>query len=207
MAGVINGAMSITSAGASAQQQFQYIGKLTGSDLSTLHAVQSNQNQITDMLPVVQGFSTSLQQTEQNIMANVSSAYLSRNEFGTYQQDQSASMNIMSGNIDFLLENNVTETDVDGKVSELSTSISKLIRLTTEGIEISIPNDSGRTLSLVLNNDDIAFKKDGAVRYHFNGDLLYTGDAYVELNNMFRVGGFAAVPRSNGNVSWLKVGE
>ena len=208
MAGVINGAMSITSAGASAQQQFQYIGKLTNSDLSTLHAVQSNQNQITDMLPVVQGFSTSLQQTEQNIMANVSSAYLSRNEFGTYQQDQSASMNIMSGNIDFLLENNVTQTDVDGKVSELSTSISKLIRLSADqAIEIGLLNDTGSSLSLKLDNDEIGFYKDGTRIAYWDGNMLFTGDAYIGLNNMFRIGGFAAVPRSSGNVSWLKVGE
>lgn len=220
MGGVINGAMSITSVGASSQQQFQYIGKLTDTDLSTLHAVNvvsaqsdDNYNRITDMEPIVSGFSSSLSQTEQNIMANVSSAYLKRgdgytgDDFSTFYEDNSATINMMSGNIDFLLENNVTETTVDGKIGDLSTSISKLIRMTTDGIEIGLLNDSGSSLSLRLDNDEIGFYKDGTRIAYWDGNMLFTGDAYVELNNMFRVGGFAAVPRSSGNVTWLKVGE
>lgn len=61
----------------------------------------------------------------------------------------------------------------------------------------------GNELELHISNDRISFMQDGAEVAYFSNRKLYVTDA--EIMHSLQIGGFAFVPRANGNVSWKKV--
>lgn len=61
----------------------------------------------------------------------------------------------------------------------------------------------GNELELQISNDRISFLQDGAEVAYFSNRKLYVTDA--EILHSLQIGGFAFVPRANGNVSWKKV--
>lgn len=64
-------------------------------------------------------------------------------------------------------------------------------------------NENGITLT--LENDLIVFKKNGVQFGWWDGVDFHTGNIVVEVNERAQFGNFAAIPRSNGALSWLKV--
>lgn len=61
----------------------------------------------------------------------------------------------------------------------------------------------GNELELQISTDRISFLQDGAEVAYFSNRKLYVTDA--EILHSLQIGGFAFVPRANGNVSWKKV--
>lgn len=61
-------------------------------------------------------------------------------------------------------------------------------------------------ITLTLENDLIVFKKNGVQFGWWDGVDFHTGNIVVEVNERAQFGNFAFVPRSNGSLSFLKVG-
>lgn len=68
-----------------------------------------------------------------------------------------------------------------------------------------ILGESGNELTLKIENDRIAFLDAGAEVAYFSNKQLYVTDAHF-LNSL-RLGKFAWIPRDNGNLSLVKVGD
>lgn len=62
-------------------------------------------------------------------------------------------------------------------------------------------------ISLVIENDMIAFKKNGETFGWWDGSDFHTGNIMVEVNERAQFGNFAFVPRSDGSLMFLKVGD
>ena len=82
--------------------------------------------------------------------------------------------------------------------------MSKYIRYSIDGIEIG---EEGNTLTLHLDNDMIEFRKNGTPIGWWDGYDFHTGNIMVEVNERAQFGNFAFVPRSDGSLMFLKVGE
>jgi hypothetical protein len=65
---------------------------------------------------------------------------------------------------------------------------------------------SDSAITLTLENDKIVFKKNGVQFGWWDGVDFHTGNIVVEVNERAQFGNFAFVPRSNGSLSFLKVG-
>lgn len=66
---------------------------------------------------------------------------------------------------------------------------------------------SENKLTLTIENDEIVFKKNGKPFGRWDGVDFHTGNIIVEVNERAQFGNFAFVPRSDGSLSFLKVGE
>jgi hypothetical protein len=63
------------------------------------------------------------------------------------------------------------------------------------------------TITLEIDNTKgIVFKKNGVSFGRWDGNNFYTGNIVVEVNERAQFGNFAFIPRSDGSLSFLKVG-
>ena len=62
-------------------------------------------------------------------------------------------------------------------------------------------------LELVLDDGLILFRKNGVSFGWWDGVDFHTGNIIVNVNERAQFGNFAFVPRSDGSLSFLKVGE
>ena len=63
------------------------------------------------------------------------------------------------------------------------------------------------TLTLTIENDMIVFKKNGEPRGWWDGVDFHTGNIVVNVNERAQFGNFAYIPRSDGSLMFLKVGD
>lgn len=162
-------------------------------------------NRLNTMEPLVESHSAQLNVMQDNIMSNVEAKYTRADEFNTYVDSQQSSLEQLSNSITAQFsESRELISSVNGALETYKDDISKYIRFSAEGIEIG---EEGNALTLKIDNDEIGFYKDGDQIACWDGSTLYTGNAWITLERQFRIGNFAAIPRSDGSVSWLKVGE
>lgn len=143
-----------------------------------------------------------IEQTGESIRMEVSETYTTNDRL---QEAISTSMTQLSDSFTFTfsqLKATVDENDADAR--EKFTEINKYIRF-VDGNIILGASDSGMTLT--LENDLIIFKKNGQQFGWWDGVDFHTGNIIVEVNERAQFGNFAFVPRSNGSLSFLKVGE
>jgi hypothetical protein len=86
----------------------------------------------------------------------------------------------------------------------MSTTISKYFTFNTNGLTIGSGTSA---LQLVLDNDQISFVNNGETIAYWDGDNLHTGNIYVDVSEAARFGNFQWVPRSDGSLMLLKVGD
>ena len=142
-----------------------------------------------------------IEQTERNIRLEVSQTYLTNDQVDekvstSMEQTEKA----FTFNFDTLKK---TVDDNDAETREQFNTINKYIRFDDGNI---ILGESGSALTLTLENDMIVFKKNGATFGWWDGVDFHTGNIVVEVNERAQFGNFAFVPRSNGSLSFLKVG-
>lgn len=147
-----------------------------------------------------QSFSTLLQQTSDLLKLEVSEAYATN---GDVEELISTTMTQLSDSFTFLfteLEKTVNTNDADARAQ--FTEISKYIRF--EGGDIVL-GETGNSILLRIENDRISFIDDGA-------EVAYISDKHLNiLDGTFvhslQIGRFGFIPRANGNLSLVKVGE
>jgi len=147
-----------------------------------------------------QTLSSLIQQTSDAIKLEVSESYATN---GEVEALVSSSMTQLSDSFNFLftnLEQVVNENDADARAQ--FTEISKYIRF--EGGNIVL-GESGSSIILRIENDRITFIDDGAeVAYISNKHLVILDGNFL---NSLQIGKFGFLPRTNGNLSLVKVGE
>ena len=81
---------------------------------------------------------------------------------------------------------------------------SKTIVENEHGISIT---DSNGVYEIQLDNvEGVTIRKNGEIRSQLVDDNFYTGNMVVEVNERAQLGNFAFIPRSDGSLSFLKVG-
>ena len=147
-----------------------------------------------------QSFSTLLQQTSDLLKLEVSESYATNGEL---EELIETSMTQLSDSFTYLfteLEKTVNENDAEAR--EQFTEISKYIRF--EGGDIVL-GEAGNSIILRIENDRIAFLDEGAeVAYFSNKHLVVLDGNFL---NSLQIGKFGLIPRGNGNLSLVKVGD
>lgn len=95
--------------------------------------------------------------------------------------------------------------NVDGDLQAKFTELYKYIKFSGETAVTIGSGDSAITLE-IDNETGIVFKKNGVQFGLWDGEDFYTGNIVVRLNERAQFGNFAFVPRSDGSLSFLKVG-
>lgn len=188
------------------------IASLTGSDVASAkktdgsiqritRAIRSDYNlNIEETLEAVRAELTSLiQQSSDSLKLEVTENYLTQDDL---REAISTTMTQLSNSFEFLFSELRSTVDAnDAEAREQITEIKKHIRFEEGNIVLG---EAGNTITLKLENDKIVFLDGGAEVASFTDQHLEVTDASF-LKSM-RIGSFAFIPRTNGNLSLVKLG-
>jgi hypothetical protein len=141
-----------------------------------------------------------IQQTSEAIQQEVLEQYVTNDEVTSAI---STSMKQLSDQFEFLFTELQTTVDAnDAEARAQFVEIEKYIRFVDGNI---ILGEEGNEITLRIENDRISFLDAGAeVAYFSNQHLTVVDGSFL---NSLRVGKFAFIPRENGNLSLVKVGD
>lgn len=150
---------------------------------------------------VEQNLLSSIQVESDNIKSVVSESYSLKDETEALISDVRLEVTQTkdSYDIEFIQFRQDLEAAVNGTDAEFE-EIRKYIRFPDGKILLG---EVGNELELQISNDRISFLQDGAEVAYFSNRKLYITDAQV-LHSL-QIGGFAFMPRANGNTSFKKV--
>lgn len=188
---------------------------LTGSDVAGDRKSQSDLQTVTHNLKAdymtnieqaiertEQALSSLITQTGESIKLEVSETYSTNDKL---QSAISTSMTQLANSFEFTFSSlKATVDSNDAEAREKFTELYSYIKFENGNIILGA-SDSGMTLT--LENDLIIFKKNGQQFGWWDGVDFHTGNIVVEVNERAQFGNFAFVPRSNGSLSFLKVGD
>lgn len=144
--------------------------------------------------------SSLIQQTSEALMFQVSEEFATQGEL---KEAITSTMTQLTDSFEFLFTEIRTKVDSnDADAREQFMQIKKYIRFEDGDI---ILGESGNEITLRIENDRISFIDDGAEVAYFSNKQLTVRDGSF-LNSM-RIGAFAFIPRDNGNLSLVKVGD
>lgn len=145
-----------------------------------------------------------IEQSTASIIASVEESYMSINAGEELRTSIETQLSILSDQI--LLQFTSTNeeiTNIDGDLQSKYNEIQSYIRFADGAITLGTDDSK---ITLVLENDRINFKKNGVVFGYWDGNDFHTGNIVVDVNERAQFGNFAYVPRSDGSLSFLKVG-
>jgi phage minor structural protein len=130
----------------------------------------------------------------------------SLSDLGDRITEQSAEFDVMSEQISMRFE--TIEQGAQGSDNGLQEQFNKLYKYIKFSGETGITIGSGDSaLTLELDNETgIVFKKNGVQFGLWDGENFHTGNIIIGVNERAQFGSFAFVPRSDGSLSFLKVG-
>lgn len=189
------------------------VATLTGTDVANSRqadevirrlnrAIRTDYNVNTDAIleEAKMEMSSLIQQTSEALQLEVAQQYATR---GEVESVISTTMTQLSESFEFLFTELKTTVDAnDIAAREQFTEIKKYIRFEDGNILLG---EAGNEITLRIANDRISFMDSGAEVAYLSDKRLTVRDGSF-LNSM-NIGSFAFIPRDNGNLSLVKVGE
>lgn len=157
------------------------------------------QNYVTEQVTTL---NSNIEQSASAIRMDVSETYTSKSELEQYKLDVSTSFT--QTNESFTFDFNTLEqfvTDLGGETSASFTEIRKFIQFLNGDI---ILGEVGNPLKLKIENDRIAFILNGVEVAFWSDSKFYITEAQILTS--IRIGNYAFIPRTNGNLSFKWVG-
>ena len=144
---------------------------------------------------------TEITNTEESIISTVAEQYYLKSE--AEQLTTKMSTQIIQTAEDLSIQFDKFNTDLEdltGKTDSKFEEIQKYIRFNDGKILLG---ESGNQLELVISNDRILFTQNKTPVAYFSNNKLYVIDG--EFTRSLRLGNFAYLPRTNGNLSFKKI--
>lgn len=148
--------------------------------------------------------STSLTRDTEQIIMSALEEYQKTEDAEKFRQTLEAELKVMADQISLNFEATSEQiTTVNGELQTVLEDLQKHFDFNVNGLTIRA--GSGE-MQLVLDNDVIRFIKNGEEFGWWDGVNFYTGNIVVNVEERAQFGNFAFIPRSNGSLSFLKVG-
>lgn len=142
-----------------------------------------------------------IQQTSESILLEVSQEYTTND-----QLEAAVSTKLTQLEDQFLFEFETLRATVNENDAEARAQLTEIYNyISFEDGSIKL-GGSDSPITLTLEKDIIVFKKNGQPFGWWDGVDFHTGNIVVEVNERAQFGDFAFVPRSNGSLSFLKIG-
>ena len=139
------------------------------------------------------------------IILTALNSYVETGDYETFKKTVLSQLSIMA---DQLTVSFNTTTQLINEVDEgTQTQFEKLYKYISFDGENGITIGSGEnSIKLSIDTDGIIFSKDGKVFGSWDGTDFHTGNIVIDLDERAQFGNFAFIPRSDGSLSFLKVG-
>lgn len=139
------------------------------------------------------------------IVLTAGADYVVKDDYSKYQETVESKFTQMEDGIKMDFSTSREQlNELNKALADTKTEWAKYIRFNEDGIEIG---DTDNILKLEIDNDMIRFTKNGVSTGWWDGNNFHTGNIVVEVNERAQFGNFAFVPRSDGSLSFLKVGD
>ena len=146
-----------------------------------------------------------IRQSMESVLASVSETYISKDADEEYKTTLATELELLKDEI--LMKFTTTTEQILSVDGELQTKFEELYNyISFAGGAIKL-GASDSLITLTIENDLIKFCYNGVVLGSWDGVNFYTGNVVIRLNERFQIGNFAYMPRSDGSVMLLKVGE
>lgn len=161
--------------------------------------VEGAENETADVWAEMVKQSVELKNTSEKLATIVTEEYVKSSEYETYKSEVSSEFEQTKDMISVKFETTVENAEF----------LKKLYKYIQLGGDTAITIGSGNnTITLELDNEKgIIFKKNGIPFGEWDGENFYTGNIVVEVLKRAQFGDFAFVPRTDGSLALLKVGE
>lgn len=149
---------------------------------------------------------TSVVNTCEQIILSALESYVETSNYEEFKEVVESQLQVMSDEIAMNFTTTIEQiTNVDGDLQSKFTELYKYIRFSGETAITIGSGDSSITLE-IDNETGIVFKRNEIPFGRWDGENFYTGNIVIEVNERAQFGNFAFVPRSDGSLSFLKVG-
>lgn len=161
--------------------------------------------EVEKLTSVTSSNNTAIERTEEKIDLVASKTYVEKSAFEEYKEEVSSEFSVRAEDINMKFTTTTKQIeDVDGDLQSKFEKVYKHISFNNNGITIG-SGDSA--IELVIDNTNgIVFKKNGVQFGWWDGTDFHTGNIVVSVTERAQFGDYAFVPRSDGSLSFLKVG-
>ena len=143
-------------------------------------------------------------QSSEGLVFSALSQYVETSSFEEFRSEVSTQLSITDEDIVMKFEEATSQTaKVDGDLQKTVETLAKYFEFNQDGLVIRAGEN---TMTLSVDNDLISFKKNGQQFGWWDGVDFHTGNIVIDVTERAQFGNFAFVPRSNGSLSFLKVG-
>lgn len=148
--------------------------------------------------------STSVLNNAEAIIMSALERYVETSNYEEFRQTVESQLVILADQIGMSFTETMERiTNVNGDLQTVVEELEKHFEFSVDGLVIKAGEGS---MKLLLDNDLIRFMKNGQQFGWWDGVDFHTGNIVVNVNERAQFGNFAFVPRSNGSLSFLKVG-
>ena len=169
--------------------------------------IEENRSEVTEVKGRMIIQQTEMINTFNTVILGALESYVETGNYEEFKQSVETQLQILSDEISFkFTETTENVENVNGDLRSFITKFSKYIKFTGETAITIGSGDSAITLE-IDNETGIVFKKNGVQFGWWDGVDFHTGNIVVEVNERAQFGNFAFVPRSDGSLSFLKVGD
>ena len=159
---------------------------------------------ITELPQVIETQVTAAIQTCESIIFSALESYVQTGDFESFKQTVSSEFSIMAEQIGMkFTESREYTQEVDGDLQKTVETLAKYFDFNIDGLTIRAGENA---MSLKLDNGLISFQKNGQQFGWWDGVDFHTGNIVIDVTERAQFGNYAFVPRSNGSLSFLKVG-
>ena len=168
--------------------------------------IEDNRTNVSKVKNQVITQSTQLVNTCNEIIMSALESYVETGDYNTFKETVETQLSILSDEVLMKFTQTTDEiNNVNGDLQAKFTQLYKYISFTGE-TAITIGSDDSAIILEIDNEKGIVFKKNNVQFGLWDGENFYTGNIVVQVNERAQFGNFAFVPRSDGSLSFLKVG-
>ena len=162
--------------------------------------------ELEDIRHVVEERHTSAINTAESIILSALESYVETSNYEEFRQTVESQFSVLADEINMNFTTTTEQIEnVDGDLQSKFNELHKWIKFSGE-TAITIGSDQS-SITLELDNEKgILFKKNGVTFGYWDGENFHTGNIVIDVNERAQFGNFAFVPRSDGSLSFLKVG-
>jgi hypothetical protein len=159
--------------------------------------------QTTELSTSIPNQLTQVIQTTEALIFSALDDYWETSNFDSFRQTVTSELAILADQIRLKFEETMESVeDVNGDLQQTVETLSKHFDFGIDGLTIKAGENA---MSLKLDNGLVSFWKNGQQFGWWDGVDFHTGNIIIDVNERAQFGNFAAIPRSNGGLSWLKV--
>ncbi len=145
-------------------------------------------------------------QTTQSIIDSELDSCVDTSTYEDFKADINSRLEVLNNEVNIKFAANSDQVaDADNNFQSFLATFSKFIRFASDTAITIGSGDSAITLE-IDNDTGIVFKKNGVQFGWWDGVDFHTGNIVVEVNERAQLGNFAFIPRSDGSLSFRKVG-